>query len=216
MEETIRTWLSELPMTPVALLLVMAAALLEYVFPPFPGDTVVLFAAFLAGSADTNWEPLPVWLAVSVGNLLGMAVDYEFGRWMSRHDHEWRQRWRWWARAGSALDRLLPHFQRQATYFLLCNRFLPSVRALLFVAAGMTNVPRWRVLLLGGISALAWSLLLFVVGLWLGRDWPALLEFIQNYNRGAWVVLSGLLILWWGYRWWRPRSPNDNVSAQQS
>lgn len=194
MQETIREYLTDLPMGPAAMLILVLASMFEYVFPPFPGDTVILMGAFLVGAA--NWDPISVLLTVNLGSLLGIYADYRFGVYVRRHDRSWRERSKLWNRTARAVDQILPLFERHPNYYLVLNRFLPSVRALFFVAAGMADVPLWRVLVFGGASAFCWCLLVFSVGWWLGHDWEALLNFFANYQRVAWlVVVIGMVVL---------------------
>lgn len=54
------------------------AALLEYLFPPFPGDSVVVLGGAWAGLGDRSLPLLH--LALFAGNLLGIAVTWRIGR----------------------------------------------------------------------------------------------------------------------------------------
>src|SRR5438094_3744492 len=58
------------------------AAAIEYLFPPFPGDLIVVFGAFLV--TRRSWPALPVMLAVLVGSMVGFMIDYYAGRWLAR------------------------------------------------------------------------------------------------------------------------------------
>lgn len=182
--------------------LLALGALAEYVFPPFPGDVVVVSGAVLAGTA--GWSPILVILVTLVGSLLGMVLDQAFGSWVRAHDAGWRQRHALWARIGRGLDRLLPLYRRHPKTLLVLNRFMPSVRALIFVAAGMERSPRLQVIGLGGLSALLWLLLLFLIGYLVGRDFEELSRWVERWSLAAGIVLA-LALAWWLWRQFHPR-----------
>lgn len=203
MEESVREFLTNIPMGPMAIAILVAAALLEYIFPPFPGDTAVLAGAFLVATAD--WDPLIVILAVNAGSLVGIVIDYEFGGYVRHHDLCWRKRFRIWDRVGSSIDQVMPMFERRPWLYLVINRFLPSVRAFFFIAAGMAEVPRWKVLLLGGVSAFLWCLLLFSVGWWIGNDWERLVSIFTTYQRLVWLIIA-IVVIFIARRIWKGQS----------
>ena len=60
------------------------SAAIEYLFPPFQGDTVTLFGAFLV--ATREWSLALVLGAVTLGSLCGAAGDYWLGAWLARRD----------------------------------------------------------------------------------------------------------------------------------
>jgi len=193
--ETLHEFFQSLELGPLVLLLLALGATIEYLFPPFPGDTVVLLGAFMVGARD--WNPLAVYLAITGGNLLGMAFTYGAGCFIRDRDRAWRERFSIWKRLGTGIDRLMPHFSKRVRVYLLLNRFLPSIRALFFLAAGMARYPFHRVLLLGGVSALAWNALLLVAGAALGGNWEKLLALFGRYNKIAWCAVALALLLGW-------------------
>src|SRR5512132_4320144 len=63
------------PFAPVVLLV---ASFVEYVFPPFPGDTIVLLGAWYAVHGALSWPA--AFLAVTAGAVIGAALDWTIGR----------------------------------------------------------------------------------------------------------------------------------------
>lgn len=205
METAIREFLNALEFTPVAWIVVFLSAAFEYVFPPFPGDTVVLAGAFLVYARD--WPLALVFLAICLGSIAGMIVDYAFGRWIASRDLRWRMASPRWAKIGLQLDRVLPYFARCPERYLVVNRFLPSIRGLFFVAAGMTSVTLWRVVVFGGLSAVIWNTLLFVLGGWIGANWESLASVLSTYNRVMWALVVAVILTLIARSVWRRRGP---------
>jgi membrane protein DedA with SNARE-associated domain len=195
--------LALLPLTPglVAYLMLAGAALIEYVFPPFPGDLIVVFSAFLV--VRRGWPALPVYGAVVAGSALGLMLVYAAGGWLARSEARWRRPWM--VRLRPRIDALVARFERHGTLYILVNRFLPSVRAMFFLAAGMARLPWWRVLLAGVASAAAWNAALFLVGRTVGTSWERLKSVAETYSLVLWSLLAVAAMAWLFRRWLRRR-----------
>ena len=167
---------------PLAYLVLGLAAALEYVFPPFPGDTITLFGVFLGGSA--GYSPWLVYLALDVGAVAGGLVAYAFGRAI---DPDAPPRLLAGRRSRAALDEVRLRFERHGAAYLAINRFVPALRAFFFVGAGLARVPVSRVAVWGAVSASAWNALLLGVGWALGGSWQRLAALASVY---AWVALG--------------------------
>jgi membrane-associated protein len=171
---------------PAAPAILFLGSLVEYVFPPFPGDTLVVLGAWYAVNGTISW---PVaFVSVTAGAVLGAWIDYRIG-----------------VALGAALERgaarrgpvTLEHvrrveagYARWGEWFLLANRFLPGVRAFLFVGAGAARLPVGKVLLWGGISAAAWNALLLLVGAFLVKNLDEFVHLLERYTTAAWVAMG--------------------------
>jgi membrane protein DedA with SNARE-associated domain len=170
------------------------SAMIEYVFPPFPGDTITLFGAFLA--AHQGWNIPAVFLAVTLGSVAGSAIDYMIGRRLVATPLEDLSPGR--LKVRDAAGPLLVRFEKHGVMCILLNRFLPGIRALFFLAAGMAGLPMGKVLALGAVSAAIWNALIIVAGIAIGKNWERLLGLLQTYTVVAWVVVgivvAGLIV----------------------
>jgi membrane protein DedA with SNARE-associated domain len=170
------------------LALIALGAFVEYVFPPFPGDTVTVLGGLYAvrGGASVAL----VFALVMTGSLAGAFLDYLVGRWLSgRIDRARPDAWylRQFPREGIAAWG--ERFRRRGVVWLVANRFLPAVRGPIFLAAGVARVPAWKVLLFGGLSALVWNALLFGAGAAVGGHAESLLTLVHGYERVASIVI---------------------------
>jgi membrane protein DedA with SNARE-associated domain len=181
--------------------LLLLSACIEYLFPPFPGDLIVVFGAFLV--ARRGWSAPAVFGAVLAGSVLGFMLDYAVGRWLGRTEERWtRGRLH---RFRPQIDRLVERFARHGALYLAINRFIPSLRGLFFVAAGMARLPWWKVLAFGTLSALLWNALLLALGLSVGNSWDRLVTVFQTYGIAFWVVALVVLLALLVQRRWRRR-----------
>ena len=195
---------------PLAYLVIGLASLVEYVFPPFPGDTVSLFAVFLAATA--GYSVLWVYLSLNLGAVAGGMGAYYTGRWIGRRRVERRPRFLRSQQARKAIDTVLARFDRHGAAYLALNRFVPALRAFFFLAAGMVGMPAWKVALWGGVSACAWNGILLGVGWFLGANFEQLEAWVETYSAVAIgvVVLVSVVALWR----WRRASAAETTDAQ--
>ena len=186
------------PWAPAVLFL---ATFVEHVFPPVPGDLFVVLGAWYAVQGQLSW-PLLL-LFGTAGALAGAWVDHRVGLWLGR---------RLDARAGTS--RLLPPerlaafeaaYRRWGLWLVLFNRFMPGIRAFLFVAAGASGLRARPVVLLGGLSALVWNALLLLAGGVLAHNVDELVALVDRYTRVAGGLLLAAALLLLARALWRRR-----------
>lgn len=178
---------------PLGFAALFASALLEYVFPPFPGDTITLFGAVLITAY--GWSAAGVFGAVLSGSVGGGMLAYALGRRLRA-----RQRADAPGARRAAIDRVIARFERHGPAYLVVNRFLPGLRAFFFVAAGMAGMRARDVLLYGAISAALWNAVIIGAGAALGANLDTLERWVTRYSAAVWIALGAALV---GYLAWR-------------
>jgi membrane-associated protein len=190
---------------PLAPAILCLASFVEYVFPPFPGDLVVVLGAWYAVEGKISWAF--AFVAVTAGAILGSFVDYAAGRWLSpRLDARAARRG---PISTERLHRFVEAYRRWGPALLLANRFLPGARGFIFLAAGAAGLPPTRVLLLGAISAALWNAVLLAAGALLVKNLEELRALLGRYQAVAWaavvaVALAGVVL--WAWRLRRARA----------
>ncbi|MDF1563897.1 MAG: VTT domain-containing protein [Deltaproteobacteria bacterium] len=182
---------------PWAPLLLGGASLVEYVLPPFPGDTVTLVGGVMAMSGGVSWGAVVV--ALFLGNVVGMLVDWEVGRWLALHagqlPGEAERPW-WQPLSQERFSRFEVAYRKWGAWLLVGNRFLPAARAFFFLAAGAAGIPRRQTLFWGLISATLWNLGVLAAGAYLGGNLEEIMAFAARVGTGGWVVLGAALAAW--------------------
>jgi membrane protein DedA with SNARE-associated domain len=169
----------------LGLAILCASACIEYLFPPFPGDTITVFGAFLV--ARRGWSGPLVFGAVTVGSAVGCMIDYAFGRWLGANEDRWTSGRL--ARFRPQIDALVARFERHGGLYIAINRFIPSLRSLFFIAAGMARLRPWVVLAYGTLSALLWNALLLLLGVTVGQSWDRLVSLFETYGLAFWCLV---------------------------
>ena len=176
---------------------------IEYVFPPFPGDTVTIAGAVL--TAQAGWPWWAVFGALTLGSVVGAWVNLGVGRWLARDDGDtWLHRWLARPHVAERRANLEERFRRHGSAYITLNRFLPAFRALFFVTAGMAGLPTARVLGFAALSAALWNGALMCAGAAVGYNLDALVGLAKQYSVVVWGAL-GVVALVWAVRWWRGR-----------
>jgi membrane protein DedA with SNARE-associated domain len=173
------------------LLVLGLAAMLEYLVPPFPGDTITLLGGVYAVRGDHPW-PL-VFLVVTVGSVSGAAINYWFGTWLARR-FERNPHASVLGFTHEKLEAVKARVRRTGPWLLVVNRFLPGIRGVIFIAVGAARMPRRNALLLGSISAMAHTALVLAIGRAVGGNLERLEFLVARYQMGV-VVLVAIAVL---------------------
>ncbi len=171
-----------------ALLLVFLLAWLEYVFPPVPGDSTMLFGFFLAGAGGLA---LPAVLAAAMcGSVLGALTAYSLGARLGRSYFFLKSAW-----AVEELARVERWFGRFGPRLLLVNRFLPGLRGLFLYAAGIGRMGLRPVAIYSTASNALWVALIAWGGASLGTSWEEVRIVFRRYVWGISICFGAYLAL---------------------
>lgn len=166
---------------------------------PVPEDISLVAGGIIAGlgHAELRLMVLTGLSGVLVGDSIMFLVGYRLG------PHARRLRWVARVLTPRRYARVQAKFDRYGNRMLFFARFLPGLRAAIFLSAGMSHrVPFWRFVLLDGVAALI-SVPLWV---WVGyfgaerRDW--LLKAIRE-GQGIVIVVAVLIAAVVGWVLWR-------------
>jgi len=172
-------------------LAVFLSAFVENIFPPIPGDTVTVFAAYLVGRTERGF--FGVFAATNLGSILGFMTYYAIGRLIHPEYFE-RKNCRFLPAA--SFRTAGEWFQRYGYWIVLLNRFFSGIRSVISIVCGMYRLPWPRILLVSAIGCSIWNGLLIWVGYLLGANWRKIDHILQQYSRILFVVAAIAGIIW--------------------
>ena len=187
---------------PTLYLVLGVGAALENVIPAIPADTFVALGGLLSGVGTLSARG--VFLATWLCNVASALVMYRLGYRHGRMVFE--------TRVGRFL--LKPHqLERMAGFYarwgpaaIFLTRFLPGLRSIVPVFAGITR-QRWLPVAVPlALASAIWYGALVFLGIWTGENLDLLgrlLGRVQGVLGGLAAVLVVLASAWW----WRSRHP---------
>lgn len=180
----------------IGLVILMLSAMIEYILPPFPGDSVTIAGAVMIPAASWPWWG--VLAAVVIGSVVGAMADWWVGVWVERNSDRdtWLHRFLRKEKVAPKIDEIKRQFRKRGTIYIAANRFLPAFRAFFFVAAGMARLEAKPVALWAAVSALLWNLGLLGVGWLVGYNLDELVRIVDNYTTTVLVVILVLGVIW--------------------
>ncbi len=174
----------------------------EYVFPPFPGDLIVVLGAWYAVHGEISWAA--TFASAMAGAIAGAWVDYRIGVAVGRGVD--RRAVRGGRLTSERLARFEERYRRFGGLLLVANRFFPGIRAFFFIAAGASGIPLRKVLLLGAVSAALWNTMLLAAGALLARNAEELVAVVERYTAVACGALALVAAAAIAFLVWRRRS----------
>lgn len=160
---------------------------LQIVFPPYPGDTVLVFGGCLGGLAQGGLGTLAFFGYFSATLLSSLAL-YEAGYRLNERIF-----------SIPFLANILPlnkrelvetRYKRFGVGLLALCKFIPGVNTLVILLGGVMRYPRKLGLSAVAISSLAHNVIFFYVGHLLGRNLEAIERFVGDYTIFALVATA--------------------------
>lgn len=195
MVDRVLDWITELPSLLIYVVVGLGAAI-ENIIPPVPADTFVLFGGFLSARGAANvWVMfVVVWLA----NVASALLMY----WLARAHAETIRGSRIgrWLLAPHQMERIRDFYGRWGTTAIFVSRFLPALRAIVPVFAGLSDLAFWRVALPTLIASGLWYGGLVYLGRIAGQNWEQIRDAVGAANTGLLlvaVILIAGLVFWW-------------------
>ena len=192
-------WLGTQPLW-VGLVVLAVSATLEYVFPPFPGDTVTLAGAMMIGLVGWPWWA--VMIALWAGSAVGIVTDWAAGRWLEQSERRsWLHRLLARPEIAERVCGARARFERHGVWFILANRFVPAFRSVFFLVSGMAGLRLSVVLFFGLLSVTLWNGALLALGAAAGFHLEEVLAWLGRYSAIAWGAI-GVLVVAWAWKTW--------------
>lgn len=166
-------------------LTVFLASYIENIFPPIPGDTILIFGAYLVGRGDLSFSMA---LATTLlGSVLGFMTLYVVGNKFGRGFMYSKQQ-TWFS--PKSLERVERLFDKWGYGVVLINRFLAGLRSVVGLFSGIGKLQIWKVVLLSTISSLLWNGTLIWLGSSIGENWEQIGVYLKRYNTGVTIIIA--------------------------
>jgi membrane protein DedA with SNARE-associated domain len=167
---------------------------LENVFPPIPSELIMPLAGYTAAKGEANI--VLVILAGTAGSLAGALFWYGLGRLF---DHERLKGFadrhgRIITMTRADLTKADDWFDRYGQYAVLFGRLIPTVRTLISIPAGLSEMPVGRFLVYSGIGTAIWTALLALFGYAVGSRYSELEGFIDPISYAVIALIIAIYV----------------------
>lgn len=187
-------WITEI-MNSYGYMGIFLLIMLENIFPPIPSEVILTFGGFM--TTTTNMGVLGVVVASTAGSVAGAVILYAIGmlinvnrlekivdKWghilrLTRKDIYKAQSW----------------FDRYGVWTVFFCRFIPLIRSLISIPAGMARMNFWLFFLLTTVGTMIWNVVLIKVGAAVGSSWHDIVNYMNIYSNIAYAILAVLFII---------------------
>jgi membrane protein DedA with SNARE-associated domain len=177
---------------------------LESMIAPIPSELVMPFAGFLIFTG--HFDPWAVMVASSLGSIVGSLLSYGMGRLgepvvlrygryllLNPHHLEWTKKF----------------FERQGGKTIFISRFIPVVRHLISIPAGLARMPLAPFILYTAVGATLWNGFLTYLGVRLKENW----RLIQQYTHILDYLVVAVMVAGAGYFVWKTKASRQQAGG---
>lgn len=174
--------------------------LVENIFPPIPSEVVLLFGGFM-----TTYSKLSVPFMVlfsTLGSVAGAIVLYYIGKILNKD----RLKKIVAGKIGKVLRLKVNDIEKAVCWFdtkgnktVFFCRFIPVVRSLISIPAGMSEMSMSKFLLYTFAGSSIWNTVLLIIGNRVGNNWKDILYIMNQYSHIVLILLILALIIFLFY-----------------
>lgn len=166
---------------------VFVLMIFESMIAPVPSEAVMPFAGFLITEGKFTFTGVAI--ASTMGSIVGSTVSYylglyggipvvkKFGKYLLLDEHH--------------LEITEKFFNKYGEAAVFISRFIPVVRHLISIPAGIGKMNMTKFLIYTTVGAFGWNMFLTYVGYVLRNNWDT----VKQYNKGIDVAVVLILIL---------------------
>ncbi len=187
---------------------------IENIFPPIPSEVILLFGGFM--TTYTKLNIVVMVLAATAGSVVGAIALYYIGKIFNKE----RLKKLISGKLGkilrlktSDIDKADEWFDTKGNKTVFFCRFVPLIRSLISIPAGMSEMPMPKFLLYTTIGSLIWNFVLILVGSLVGENWENIVSIFDTYSHIIVAILAVLVILAIVIFYWK-RSKKSKETAK--
>lgn len=190
---------------------ILLLIMIENVFPPIPSEIILCFGGFMTTS--TKLTIVGVIISATIGSVLGAIILYFIGKILNKErlikivsgkvgkilrlkekDIEMADKW----------------FDTKGAKTVFICRFIPIVRSLISIPAGMSEMPFPKFLVLTTLGTVIWNTVLTILGSIMGENWSKIVEIIDKYANITLIILIIVFVIGVTYFYYKRAKKKTN------
>lgn len=140
---------------------------------PIPDETLIAFAGFLSFKGKLNF--FLILIAAFLGTSCGITISYFLGKYCSGYiSKKYAQKLTIYS---DRLKEVEKFYIKYGQFVLLMGYFIPGLRHVTAIFAGISHFPYWRFALFAYAGAFLWTTTFLTFGFFLGSEWYLVAHF---------------------------------------
>ncbi len=176
--------------------------MIENLFPPIPSEVILTFGGFMTTTTELN-IPLMI-VAATIGAVVGAAILYGLGTLLDveRLDKIVDKYGNILRITHADIHKADSWFDRYGFWTVFFCRFVPLIRSLISLPAGMANMNFGLFLLFTTVGTIIWNTVLIYLGAAVGSQWETIVHYMDIYSNIAYVIIAiiGIAVIIWYIR----------------
>ncbi|WP_342431743.1 DedA family protein [Neobacillus sp. FSL H8-0543] len=177
---------------------------LENIFPPIPSEVILTFGGYM--TTHTRLTVSGVIAASTLGSVFGAVFLYLLGTLLNvnklegiieRYGHILRLK-------KEDLYRADAWFDTYGVWTVFFCRFIPLIRSLISIPAGMAKMNFWLFLLFSTLGTIIWNTVLINLGARVGEKWEEIIKRMDQFSVFIYIILI-FLLLWFIVKYLKKR-----------
>lgn len=166
--------------------------MIENLFPPIPSEVILTFGGFMTQSS--NLTIIGVIIASTIGSLIGAVILYYIGKILNKErlikivESKYGKLLRIKAKDIESANKWFDGKGNKTVFFC---RFVPVIRSLISIPAGMSEMPMMKFLIYTFFGSVIWNSVLVSVGAFAGDKMDIIIDIIDKTGN---FVLVGIII----------------------
>ena len=165
---------------------------LENLFPPIPSEIILTFAGYLTIQYDSNIflmifsSTFGSWIGAEILYYLGHTLQpLKFEKFLNKMRFELKY-----------IDKTNEWFHTYGSFTVFICRFIPIIRSLISIPAGMTKMKHLSFTLYTILGSLIWNSILIYIGRTLGKNYELIANMMDQYSIFVILIIIVLLIIY--------------------
>ena len=165
---------------------------LENLFPPIPSEIILTFAGYLTVQYNSNI--ILMILSSTLGSWIGAEILYYLGHTLQPLKFEkFLNKMRFELKY---IDKTNEWFHTYGSFTVFICRFIPIIRSLISIPAGMTKMKHLSFTLYTILGSLIWNSILIYIGRILGKNYELIANMMDQYSIFLILIIIVLLIIY--------------------
>lgn len=169
---------------------------IENIFPPIPSEVILTFGGFMTTTSELT---IPgVVISATGGSVLGAVVLYYIGVQLSvKRLEKIIDRWGHILRVTKEdIKKADKWFDKYGPWTVFFCRFIPLIRSLISIPAGMSKMNVLLFLGLTTLGTLIWNIVLVYLGAAVGNSWEDIVGYMDIYSNIVYaLIIIGVIVL---------------------